>query len=98
MGQIFDHYTSSVILRRAGQDALGRLDELEARVARLERTLTLQRPGNFRGLMIYGNNGPVAVRPTGVDQMIELGSTNNSIKLAGGAGGRGRVNIYTGSP
>lgn len=96
MGAIFDHYTSTVILKRAGQDALGRLDDLEARVARIERSMAFQQR-DFRGIMVYGNPGRLVVRPSGRDRMLELGSSNNSINMAGGAGGgRGRINLYTG--
>lgn len=98
MGAIFDHYTSNVILRRAGQDAMGRLDDLEARLARIERSMAFQQR-DFRGVMVYGNNGRLVVRPSGGDRMLELGSSNDSVKVAGGAGGgRGRINIYTGAP
>lgn len=96
MGAIYDHYTSGVILKRAGQDAMGRLDELEARMSRLERSLAFQQR-DFRGVMVYGNNGRLVARPSGRDRMLEMGSSNDSLKLAGGAGGgRGRINIYTG--
>lgn len=96
MGAIFDHYTSTVILKRAGHDALGRLDDLEARVARLERSMAFQQR-DFRGVIVYGNPGRLVVRPSGRDRMLELGSSNDSISVAGGAGGgRGRINIYTG--
>jgi hypothetical protein len=97
MGAIFDHYTAGVILRRAGQDPLGQIDALQKRVERLERLVTFQLR-EFRGVMVYGNNGRLLIRP-GKDQTLEFGSTNDSIKLAGGAGASpSRLNIYTGIP
>lgn len=96
MGAIYDHYTSGVILKRAGQDAMGRLDDLEQRMARIERSMAFQQR-DFRGIMVYGNPGRLVVRPSGRDRMLELGGSNDSINVAGGSGGgRGRINIYTG--